>query len=45
MPDGVIIWILILHEVVGILIDSIIRQMHAHILNVILIYLFIGLSC
>ena len=45
MPDGVIIWILILHEVVGILIDSIIRQMHAHILNVILIHLFIGLSC
>ena len=44
MADGVIIWILILYEVIGIFIYCVIRQVHAHVLNVILVYLFIGLS-
>lgn len=43
MPDRIIIWVLILHKVIGIFVDSIISQVHAHVLDVVLIYLFIGL--
>ena len=44
VADGVVIGVLVLHKIVRILINRVIRQVHAHILDVVLVDLLVGLS-
>lgn len=44
VADGVVIGVLVLHKVVRVLIDRVIRQVHTHVLDVVLVDLLVGLS-
>jgi len=44
VADGVVIRVLVLHKVVRVLIDRVIRQVHTHVLDVVLVDLLVGLS-
>lgn len=35
MPDGIVLSIFVLNEVFGVLIDSVVGQVHAHVLDVV----------